>query len=111
MTLPDDQITELKSVFPNALAAKEGGITYVLLPGARLPPGCVPDTMDLLLCPAERDGYPSRLFFAAQVQSPTGRNWNGNIRVLERNWRAFSWKIQTGLRLLQMLQAHIAALR
>lgn len=114
MSLPDDEVAELKGFFPDLLAAKEGGITYVLLRNARLPQGCSPSSMDLLLCPAERDGYTSRLYFAERVQAaPTAPalNWNGTCRVLERNWSAFSWKVPGGLRLAQLVQAHLRALR
>jgi hypothetical protein len=111
MTLPEDELTELKKFFSNIQMAKEGGITYLLLPGALLPTGCIPGNMDLLLCPTPRDGYESRLYFAARVQCRASLNWNGNTRVLERNWVAYSWKIQANLRLLQMVQAHLQALR
>jgi hypothetical protein len=111
VTLPEDQLAELKQLFSNIQMAKEGGITYVLLPGAQLPTGCSPGAMDLLLCPTPRDGYESRLYFAGTVQSREARNWNGNTRVLERNWVAYSWKIPANLRLAQMVQAHLQALR
>ena len=104
-------MAELKQLFSNIQTAKEGGITYVLLPRAKLPSGCTPAEMDLLLCPTPRDGYESRLYFAGTVQSRVGRNWNGNTRVLERNWVAYSWKIDANLRLAQMVQAHLQALR
>ena len=92
-------------------AAKEGGITYILLPSAKLPPGCTPATLDLLLCPAERDGYSSRLYFSQQVTAPKPLNWNGQTRVLERNWFTYSWKIEPGIRLAQMVLAHLQAFR
>src|SRR5947209_272789 len=111
MSLPDDQVAELKVFYPEVLSAKEGGITYLLLPSASLPSGCSPLRMDLLLCPFERDGYPSRLYFSERVNCPKGLNWNSGLRVLERNWFAFSWKIAPGLRLLQMVQEHLRALR
>lgn len=111
MALSEDELTELKQFFNNVQTAKEGGITYVLLPGAALPTGCVPGTMDLLLCPTPRDGYESRLYFAGSIQCKAALNWNGNTRVLERNWIAYSWKIEASLRLLQMVQAHLQALR
>lgn len=111
MSLPDDQVSELKQLFSSIQAAKEGGITYVLIPGAKLPPGCAPEVVDLLLCPAERDGYPSRLYFAQQIASSKNLNWNGNTRVLERNWFAYSWKVTPGIRLAQMVQAHLQAFR
>ena len=111
MTLSDDQLAELKQLFSNVQTAKEGGITYVSLPGARLPSGCTPASVDLLLCPMPRDGYESRLYFAATVQCKATLNWNGNTRVLERNWFAYSWKTDANLRLAQMIQAHLQALR
>ena len=111
MALPDDQLSELKRFFPEVLAAQEGGITYLLLPATPMPDGCTPASVDILLCPSERDGYPSRLYFAERVQCATNLNWNGNCRVLERNWSAYSWKVETGIRLLQMVQAHLRALR
>jgi len=111
MTLPEDQLDELRKFYPAAACAKEAGITYVLLPNATLPSGCSPTSVDLLLCPAARDGYPSRLYFAAQVSGLKPLNWNGNTRVLERNWVAYSWKIEPGIRLAQMVQAHLQAFR
>lgn len=111
MTFPEDQLAELKQFFANIQTAKEAGITYVLLPGVTLPPGCEPTTMDLLLCPSPRDGYESRLYFAGSVKCKAGLNWNGNTRVLERNWCAYSWKVPGNLRLAQMVQAHLQALR
>ena len=111
MTLPEDQLDELKRFFSSAACAKEAGITYILLPNAVLPSGCNPGSTDLLLCPAERDGYPSRLYFSAQISSPKQLNWNGSIRVLERNWFAYSWKVEAGLRLAQMIQAHLQAFK
>ena len=112
MALPEDQVAELKQFFSNIQAAQEGGITYLKLPGAVLPTGCTPATMDLLLCPSPRDGYESRLYFAARVQGRgAALNWNGNTRVLEQNWVAYSWKVQGGLRLAQMVLAHLQALQ
>jgi len=111
MTLPDDQVGELKKFYPAAVCAREAGITYVLLPDATLPSGCKPTSVDLLLCPAAREGYPSRLYFAMQVSSSKQLNWNGTTRVLERNWFAFSWMIPADIRLAQMVQAHLQAFR
>jgi len=111
MTLPEDQLQELRTFFPSVACAKEAGITYVFLPNATLPSGCVPASVDLLLCPAPRDGYSSRLYFAEQVSGLKQLNWNGSTRVLERNWFAYSWKIEPGIRLVQMVQAHLQAFR
>ena len=109
---PEDQIAELKEFCPEIKLASEGSIEYLLMPALTLPEGCTPPTVDALLCPAARDGYPSRLYFAQQIVTKTPRNWNGqNVRILERNWFAYSWKIRPGLRLAQTLLAHMEAIR
>lgn len=112
MSFPADQVQELKSLAPGLSKCEEGGHTYFLLPGYSLPSGCRPEQTDLLLCPMPRDGYTSRLYFADQVSCRTSLHWNGTVRVLERNWHAFSWRInQTDLRLAQMIATHLRALQ
>lgn len=114
MDLPPDQLLELTAAYPCALKATEGGITYVLIPNLPLPPNNEPPQVDVLLCPtADRHGYPSRLFFAEQVKSQKPLNWNTNgVRILERNWYAYSWKVsQQNLRLMQILALHLRALQ
>ena len=112
MSLPDDQVGELRRLWPEVQQCDEAGRAYLLLPGFALPEGCSPTATDALLCPTERDGYPSRLFFADRVTSRAPLNWNASgVRILERNWQAFSWKVNSGQRLAQMIAAHLRALR
>lgn len=114
MTLPDEDVAELKDMFPEAQSATEGGFVYVLLPGVSLPDHCSPARVDLLLCPMSRgDGYPSRLFFSQQIQTRGSLNWNAQgVRILDRNWWAYSWKVnQGGLRLTQVVACHLTALK
>jgi hypothetical protein len=114
MQYPIDQIDELKAAFPSVLSAEEGGTVYFLIPNCRLPDGTSPPATDVLLCPkSDRHGYPSRLFFAQQVNSSKPLNWNTNgVRILERIWYAYSWKInQQGLRLIQILAMHLKPLQ
>lgn len=112
MTFPFDQIEELKSLFGDIKTSEEGGITYFLIPSLSLPSGCSPDKVDALLCPTSRDGYASRLFFSERIQSPTQQNWNANsVRILERNWHAFSWRVPENLRLAQMVAIYLRGLR
>jgi hypothetical protein len=116
MPLPNDQVEELKLIASSLAVCEEGGVSFILIPKSKLPNGCAPSEMDLLLCPSPRDGYNSRLFFAERVQPPAkpGRealNWNGSIRIAERNWQAFSWRTPEGLRLAQMLSIHLKALQ
>ena len=116
MPYPEDQIAELKDLCPGLMLASEGGIDYLYMPALPMPEGCTPATIDALLCPTPRDGYPSRLFFAQKVtpKKPPNPplNWNAqNVRILEKNWHGISWKIRPGLRLAQTLSAHLTALR
>ena len=114
--LPEDQIQELKTVCGEISSCSEGGIEYVLIPKLKMPEGCTPIEMDALLCPAPRgDGYQSRLFFASKVETSRQLskplNWNGNVRVLERNWYAYSYKVDPSLTLKQMVAAHLGAFK
>jgi hypothetical protein len=112
MSLSEDQIAEVKQLCPNVQLHEEAGCAYLLLPGLNLPDGCSPASTDALLCPSARDGYPSRLFFAEKVTSSKQLNWNANgVRITERNWQAYSWKTNPNLRLIQMIAAHLGALR
>lgn len=111
MEFQQDQIDELKLVAPNLSIAEEGGYTYFLLQNFKLPEGCVPSHMDLLLCPTLKNGYSSILYFS---QKPTGiptRNWNGHVHVLGKSWYSYSWKSQPGHTLLQMVLLHLKALK
>ncbi|WP_018629570.1 hypothetical protein [Niabella aurantiaca] len=108
---PQDQIEELKRIAPNLCFAEEGGYPYILIEQLQLPDGCQPAMVDVLLCPKPRDGYKSRLFFPQVITGIPARNWNGNIRVLERNWCAMSWQVPEGLRLAEVLLIHLKALK
>jgi hypothetical protein len=49
------------------------------------------------------------LFLSVQVGSPYTRNWNvSNARIAERNWLAFSWKVELkDPTLARLLIAHL----
>src|SRR5260370_39636641 len=112
MAFTENELAELKLLCQEVGQLEEGGCTYLLLTGLKLPQSCSPSRIDALLCPAGRDGYTSRLFFAERVQSPSHLNWNANaVRIGERNWNAYSWNVAPGLRLAQMVAAHIKALQ
>jgi hypothetical protein len=108
----EEHIAELRSLCPDARQVSEGGLDYVLLPALKLPEGCNPGAVDCLLSLGARDGYSNRLFFAQVVTSRQARNWNGqNIRILERNWFAYSWRVPPGPRPIEILIGHLQALR
>ncbi len=112
MTFPEEDIAELKRYCATLSALTESGRTLLLLEGLRLPAGCTPRVCDALLCPFQQDGYPSRLYFSAQVVSPFPKSWNvTNARIGERNWFAFSWRVDVANPTLpQMLRAHLEGL-
>ncbi len=109
MPFSDDQVEELKRLFPGATPLTEGGVQFFQIPKLRLPERCTPQEVDALLCPTQRDGYPSRLFVAQQVQ-PCRAGWS-TTRILERNWYAASWRTREGQRLAQTVLSHLDAFR
>lgn len=110
-SFPEEQIEELKALCPEVASCAEGGVEYFLLSGVKLPSGCNPETADALLCPTPRDGYECRMYFSSVVKS--GLNWHmKNVRILDRSWMAFSWKLnRTDLRLAQMVTEFLRALK
>ena len=107
---PKEQTDDLKRYCRSLGYFEEGALVYYLLEGLRLPEGCQPAECDALLCPVERDGYPSRLFFSEKVTCVYTRNWNvSDARIGERNWHAFSWKITLPgtATLVELLLAHL----
>jgi hypothetical protein len=112
MPFPQDQVAELKQLCPDVQECEEGGCTYVLIRGLKLPVGCSPSVTDTLLCPTPRDGYKFRLYFAVRVESSVQLNWNANqVRILEMNWYAYSWTVAPEPRLIQMVAAYLRHLK
>lgn len=94
MSYPKQQTDELKRYCKTLCVLSEGGIDFLQMEALHLPAGCTPDVCDALLCPVAKDGYPSRLYFSTQITGPYMRNWNvTNVRIGERNWWAFSWRV------------------
>ena len=112
MPFAPDEVAELVAVYPEARVASEGGQEFVLIPELELPEGVAPSRVDALLCPTPRDGYPSRLFYSARPQNapPQFRNVQAS-HVLGRTWYACSWRVRTGLRLVQLVRSHLDSLK
>jgi hypothetical protein len=111
MQFPQDQIDELKQIAPVLSFIEDGGYSYFLIKQCPLPEGCNPSEVDLLLCPSVHTGYNSRLFFAQTITGCPLPNWNGNLRLLDKNWVAISWNVPAGLRLAETLLVHLKAFR
>lgn len=109
MEYPREETEELKHYCAKLSLLLEAGVSFLYMEGLRLPTGCDPSVCDALLCPVPKDGYPSRLYLSAEVRSPYTRNWNvRNLRIGEKNWFAFSWKVElTNPTLAQLLVAHL----
>ncbi|MDQ5936897.1 MAG: hypothetical protein QG574_4237 [Cyanobacteriota bacterium erpe_2018_sw_21hr_WHONDRS-SW48-000092_B_bin.40] len=89
----------------------EGGVEYIHFKNLKLPEGCSPQSTNAIFCPSPRDGYESRMGFEQKVVTPFPRNWT-EIRILDRNWAAFSWRYPVaGLSLLQILLGHFEGLK
>lgn len=111
MGYPPEQIEDLKRYCVKLSALSEGSVTFFHMEGLRLPAGCEPAVCDALLCPVEKDGYPSRLYFSARIVSGYTQNWNcSDARIGEKNWFAFSWKVDlVSPTLSQLLIGHLNA--
>ncbi len=108
MAFPTEQIEELKGYCTKVSGLPELGIDFLHLEALRLPEGCTPATCDALLCPQPKDGYPSRLYFSERISSRFARNWNSTARIGEKNWYAFSWRVELNSpTLAQLLIAHL----
>ena len=107
------ELRELDQLCAGAKEYTEFEKNYILLPQLRLPDGCTPTVADALLCLSSRDGYPTRLFFAQQVASKNGLNWNTqNVPILQRSWFAYSWNyVPSEGRPVEVLAQHLRALR
>lgn len=106
----EGQLQEMTKFYPDAVVIPEGGINLIFIPELKLPSGCTPDKIDALLCPVLRDGYHTRLFYAHKIDGIPAKNWNGNLRICDRNWVSFSWKSKEGMELLEMVRYHLSTL-
>jgi hypothetical protein len=108
MPYPKEQTDGLKGYCKKVSILPETGVEFLYLEELRLPAGCTPPACDALLCPVAKDGYPSRLYFSVQVNGQFVRNWNSSVRIGEKNWFAFSWKVDLAFpTLAQLLLAHL----
>jgi hypothetical protein len=112
---PEDQIDALKTLYPNLSLGEEAKTSFIRIEKLKLPAGCEPRVVTALLCPTDRDGYPSRLFISQKVtHGGKGQNWNPQLSVviLGENWWAVSWKTtRSNQTLVEMVLDHLGAFR
>jgi hypothetical protein len=110
MEFAEQDIQALKEIAPSLSVANEGGYSYILINKIKLPSNCKPLEIDALLCPMQKDGYQSRLYFAEKLSGCNiALNWNANVRILGRTWYGISWQTPEGLSLKEMLLVHLKA--
>lgn len=110
MSEQDNGLEELQEISPGAREYVETSVKYIHLPILKLPAGCVPSSVEALLCLAPRDGYTTRLFLSSPITG-RGANWTTH-RILDKTWHTWSWNNVPGtLRPTQILAEHLRALR
>lgn len=114
MPISDDEAKAVKTYCASVASYSFGEVDYLQLSGLQLP-GCTPSEVDALLCLGDRgEGYATRLFFSQVIvpPKPFSLNWNASgVRILERNWHAYSWKVPAGLSPSETLAEHLKPLR
>lgn len=111
MTTTTDHLAELAAVYSDVIPFSEGDCSGFQIRNVLPPLPCPQEPFDVILVPGQFEGYPSRLYFSRQPTGPIQKNWNGNRRFLERQWHAYSWKIDDGSPNLAMLvQQHLRGL-
>ncbi|MGD0582295.1 MAG: hypothetical protein ABR974_05040 [Bacteroidales bacterium] len=106
----EEQLNEVKRFYPNVAVIPEGGVSFIFFQELELPSGCIPGSIDALLCPVMRDGYHSRLFYAQKIEGIPQKNWNGTLRICDKTWYSYSWNSKEGMDLIQMIQYHLYTL-
>jgi len=78
----------------------------VYLPGLNVESGGRLHTVDAILSPQDRDGYPNKLYVS--IQLPVARNWS-TYQIKTKAWRSFSWRGVTGETWMDILAGHLEA--
>src|SRR5436309_5843727 len=80
--IPEDAMSELRTICAGAQEMVEAAIRYVYLPKLKL--SCASAALDGLLCVQQHSGYATRLFLSAQVPGK-GNNWSAH-QILGKTW-------------------------
>lgn len=114
--ISDDQLKSLAGICPSAKLVTENNTQFVYLPDLKIMIGDSVKTIHGLLCPSIHSGYSTRLFLSEQIAERPNigsqpANWTVHL-VLGKSWHTWSWQgVSESLPLMQMLLAHIGALR
>lgn len=114
--ISEDQLKSLIDIYPKANLVTENSTQFVYLPELKIAVGDSIKTLNALLCPSPHSGYSTRLFLSEQITEwPTigsqPANWSAHT-ILSKTWHTWSWQgVSESLPLVQMLLAHLGALR
>lgn len=116
MTVTDERLAPLRSMYPGCKVFNDGGQHYVFIPQLPITVDGICRNIDALLCPAQHTGYSTRLFLEEPIAErpmigTQAANWSTH-NILGRQWHSWSWQgVSESLPLPQMLLAHVSALR
>jgi hypothetical protein len=116
MTIDSPQLEPLIARYPDAKLATDGARDFVSLPSLHVAVGERVYVLDALLSPKNGPGYPTRLYLSQQIAErqtigTMPANWTCEV-IGGHTWYTWSWKdVPQSLPLLEMLRAHMSALR
>jgi len=107
---PENDLNAFASISMGACFMNDAGVNYLYLPGLRIHSAGQILILDALLCPSEHSGYTTRLFLSEPIPNKCN-NWSVHT-ILSRTWHTWSWNnVPANLKLLQILSAHLRALK
>lgn len=116
--ISEDQLKSLVDICPKANLVTENSTQFVYLPELKITVGDDTKTLNALLCPSVHSSgsYTTRLFLSEQITERPNigsqpANWTVHT-ILGKTWHSWSWNgVSENLPLVQMLLAHLGALR
>lgn len=107
--MSSEQFKNVRAAYPAAELWNEGQQPVVHVPSVSIRSQGGTIVRNILLWPAMREGYASRLFVSEPIHAPKAKNWNV-FSIAGRSWHACSWNdVNAGLPWLEMILAHLRA--
>ena len=111
MTSACYDLSALRRFSPTPSEFTDGGATYIHLPNYRLPEGCTPKQVDVLLRMDSGGGYTTRMYFSERITSPSSGSLNWTTAVIcGRTWHVYSWNGVHPVDPISVLVGHLKAL-
>ena len=107
--MSSEKFQQVKSAYPAAELWHEGQQPIVYVPKLPIRARGRMLSRDVLLWPAGREGYATRLFVSEPIEAPNAKNWNV-FSIAGGKWHACSWnEVNADLPWLEMILAHLRA--